>query len=121
VPFLGWLIDDFRIYTCADPYPIEVSLTDPIGGETLNTGEWVPITWQAPSNTAYVNLSYTLNNGVTWKTIVKNFSGNEFQWFVPNVTTKKTKCRVKVTAFNSKGVKVGGDQSDLFFTIQGLP
>jgi bacillolysin len=121
VPFLGWFIDDFRIYTCATPYPATVSLASPNGGETLNTGEWADITWQAPSNTAYVNLSYSLDNGVTWKAIVKSFSGSEFQWFVPNLKTTKTKCRVKVTAFDSKGAKIASDKSDLPFTIQALP
>jgi hypothetical protein len=117
--FLGWLIDDFRIYTCATPYPATVSLAYPNGGETLYPGNWETITWQAPRNTAYVNLSYTLNNGVTWKTIVKNFSGNAFQWFVPYQTANKTKCRVKVTAYNSNGAKVGVDQS-LPFRIEAL-
>jgi hypothetical protein len=120
VAFYGWFIDDFRIYTCATPYPSEVSLTYPNGGETLNTGDWANLTWQAPSDTAYVNLSYTLDNGATWKTIEKNFSGNAFQWFVPYQAANKTKCRVKVTAFDSKGVKVGADQSASPFTIEVL-
>lgn len=120
VPFYGWFVDDFRIYTCATPYPVTVSLTYPNGGETLNTGEWANITWEAPSDTAYVNLTYSLDNGVTWKTIEKNVSGNAFQWFVPYVKANKTKCRVKVTAFDSKGAKVGVDRSALPFTIQAL-
>jgi Zn-dependent metalloprotease len=116
----GWFIDDFRIYTCATPYPSTPTVTYPNGGETLYTGQWANITWEAPLNTAYITISYTLDNGVTWKVIEKNFSGSEFQWFVPYQTSNKTKCGVKVTAFNSKGVKVGEDKSDGPFTIEVL-
>jgi hypothetical protein len=120
VPFYGWFIDDVRLYTCATPYPVDVSLTYPNGGESLNAGQWETITWQAPSDAAYVSLKYTLNNGVTWKKIDKNVSGNSFQWLVPSVKASKTKCRVKVTAFDSKGAKIGTDKSASTFTIQAF-
>jgi Zn-dependent metalloprotease len=113
----GWFIDDFRIYTCSTPFPSTPSLTYPNGGETLNTGDRVNITWEAPINTAYVNLKYTVDNGSTWKSIDKNISGNAYQWIVPFQKAIKTKCLVKVTAFNKKGGKIGVDKSDAPFTI----
>jgi Zn-dependent metalloprotease len=115
---LGWFIDDVKIYTCSAPDPLTVELTYPNGGAVFKPGELKTITWNSPSRTAYSTLQYSIDNGVTWKTIEKNVPGNGFPWTVPLQANNKTKCWVKVTGYDSKGVKVGSDKSNAPFTIE---
>ena len=111
---LGWFIDDVRIYSCSAPDPASINLLYPTGGETLQPDDKVNITWSGPSNMAYVNLLYSTDNGVTWKSIEKYVSGTEYDWIVPRQTNNKIKCLVKVTGFDSKGVSIGSDKSAPF-------
>ena len=113
----GWFIDDVRIYTCSDPDPLSMTLTYPDGSETFGTGEPVTITWSGPTNLAYATLQYSIDNGLTWKTIEKNVTGIEYPWTVPFLTTNKSKCLIKVTGYNSKGVRLGTDKSNSPFAI----
>jgi Zn-dependent metalloprotease len=115
---LGWFIDDVRIYSCDIPDPDSMILYSPNGGEPLKPDDLVNIMWGGPSDMAYVNLSYSIDGGVTWKTIEKYVSGTEYDWIMPRQTGNKTKCLVKVAGFNSKGVSIGSDKSDGQFSIE---
>jgi hypothetical protein len=114
VSSLGWFIDDVRIYTCSAPDPASINLLYPTGGETFQPDDKVSITWSGPSNMAYVNLSYSTDNGVTWKSIEKYVSGTGYDWIVSRQKNNKTKCLVKVTGFTSKGGIIGSDKSAPF-------
>jgi len=110
----GWFIDDVRIYTCSAPDPDTMTVTAPSNGGKYMSGGIETIRWQGPSRTAYVDLSYSLDDGKTWAGIEKNIPGNEYQWVIPIVTQNKTKCRIKVNGFDEKGTKIGADKSDSF-------
>ena len=68
-----------------------------------------------------MKLSYTVNNGVTWKTI-KTVTGNpgSYSWTLPQVAQSKSKCKVKVELKDAGGNTIGSDMSDSIFTINNL-
>ena len=115
VPFAGWFIDDFRIYTCSNPDPLSMTLTYPSEGQILKPGENETITWTGPSDMAYATLRYSLDKGVTWKTIEKNHTGTDYYWEVPLQQNNK-KGIMKVTGYNSKGESLGS--SSVPFSIE---
>jgi hypothetical protein len=113
-------------------FMIEVAkLTSPNGGGTpLVSGAATDITWRinntkSPATKAV--LSYTTNGGTTWKpiiTLAEGYPPGEYShlWLVPGVgTTPKTRCKVKVVLKNTKGITVGSDISDAYFTISPGP
>ena len=111
---LGWFIDDVRIYTCSAPDPDSLTINAPSEGERYMSGAIETIRWQGPSRTAYVDLSYSLDDGKTWAGIEKNIPGNEYPWIVPIVTKNKTKCRIKLNGFGESGVRIGSAKSNSF-------
>lgn len=115
---LGWFIDDVRIYTCSSPDPASMVLAAPHGGETFSSGETTTIQWSGPSNTAYSTLSYSTDNGATWKTIEKYLSGWTYEWIVPVQTANKPKSLIKVTGYDSNGKVIGSDGSNSPFAIE---
>jgi hypothetical protein len=66
-----------------------------------------------------VNLLYTLDGGGVWKPILPSPVGNPgtYSWTVPLVAKPKTRCKVKVVLKDEKGITVGSDISDAYFTI----
>jgi len=115
VPFAGWFIDDFRIYTCSNPDPLSMTLTYPSEGQILKPGEYETITWTGPSEMAYATLRYSLDKGATWKTIEKNHTGTDYYWEVPLQQNNK-KGIMKVTGYNSKGESL--ESSSVPFSIE---
>jgi predicted outer membrane repeat protein len=97
-----------------------VKVTSPNGGENLAPGSNPPITWETNATKGTVRkviLSYTLNNGITWKPIV-TLSGNPGvynEWIVPAKSSPN--CKVKVIVKNASGTVIGSDVSDGVFTI----
>jgi hypothetical protein len=86
------------------------------GGEFLPAGETHTITWGAPAAATKFTLSYSLDNGVTWKSIAKGVTGNHHAWSVPIFSANK-KAKIKVIGLNNKSVVVGSDVSDGQFTL----
>ena len=118
--------------TSDGPFTIEVvKLETPSGpGISMNFGEVYNITWTThvtanPVET--VELYYTQNATVTpvpWRWIASFKPGDYpdgYPWTVPDLTKKKTKCRVKMVLKDANDYKVGGDVSDHNFTIQPSP
>ncbi len=109
-------------------FTIEViKLLSPNGGESLTSGDSIPISWtinKTRKPIAKMIISYTLNGGLTWKTVIIFPGGGSGSWSiiwtVPTVSTKKTKCKVKVVLKDSAGNVIGSDLSDGFFTISPL-
>lgn len=67
-------------------------------------------------------LFYTVDGGVTWKTIYTDTTNitqgtYDFPWTVPPVAGSKAKCKVKVVIKSAGGVVLGTDVSDGFFPI----
>ncbi len=71
-----------------------------------------------------LSLSYSLNDGLTWKSITNtsqlNLFDGGFSWTVPVVSKIKQKCKVKVV-FMDIYRKMIGDVSDGVFTIIPAP
>jgi hypothetical protein len=96
------------------------------GGEILTSGTSYTIEWQTNreigTSVATAKLFYTKNGGITWKRIT-SLTGNpgRYIWTVPQVTSAKTQCRIKVVLKDTSGQKVGKDKSDSYFIIQPAP
>jgi hypothetical protein len=111
------------------PFAIEViRLTSPNAGEPpLTSGGQHTVTWTTNATKAPVDhivLSYTLNNGRTWKridTTADSADDGSVIWNVPDVTSQKNNCRVKIVLKDISGNTVGSDASDGVFTIQLPP
>ena len=111
------------------PFTIDVlRLTSPNAGEPpITSGGQHTITWTTNTTVApvdYIVLSYTLNNGLTWKTIdttADSVDDGSFIWNVPDVARQKNNCRVKIVVKDAFGNTVGSDVSDGVFTIQPVP
>ena len=97
-----------------------VRLTSPNGGggQTLQIGAPVPITWLTNGTSKSVNkvkLSYSINGGSSW-TPIATVTGNPgtYNWTVPN--SPGGTCRARVELFNNN-TAIGDDTSDQDFTI----
>ncbi|HYQ48123.1 MAG TPA: hypothetical protein VEP69_03570, partial [Thermodesulfovibrionales bacterium] len=104
-----------------EPFTIEVlKLTYPNGGETFTSGDSPTITWASNIPPAdHVVLSYTLDNGLTWKKIDTTTDPSDdgsFTWTVPTLGKAKTS-KVKIVLKNAAGNTLGKDMSDAVFTI----
>jgi hypothetical protein len=97
----------------------EVTVLTPNGGELFAAGEDVLIEWGAPATAVKFELFYSVDDGLTWKAITKDFVfGMTYGWIVPPSRGNKRSCLLKVVGYNSKGVPVGSDRSDGVFTIE---
>lgn len=94
-------------------------LFDPNGNEQIPAGSQYKIRWNIPPDSDMVTfkIKYSLDKGVTWKTIGKHLTGSTLDWTLPTPTKDKKKCLVRVIGYNSKNKKVRSDASDRFFTV----
>jgi hypothetical protein len=103
------------------PFTIEVvKIVSPNGGELLESGSTWPIMWRTNCTirpVARVELYYTTGGGIWNLTTTLVGNPGSYNWTVPSVTTKKTKCKVKIVLKDARGVAVGSDVSDKVFTI----
>ena len=126
--WIGYNGNDVKIGTDVSdaPFTVEVlRLNSPNGGEApLTSGTQYPITWTTSPNVPpvkRVQLSYTLDNGATWRPIDTTGDPSDdgrFLWTVPGVTTEKDRCRVKIVLKDASGKTLGSDGSDGVFTVQ---
>jgi len=95
-----------------------VKLLAPNGGEIIPSGRPdYPISWEAPPEAVSFNLTYSLDNGLTWIPIASNVPGasyNSYNWSVPKPWGNTKACLVKVKGFDSSNGKVGVAISALF-------
>jgi hypothetical protein len=82
------------------------------------SGSSYTIQWGAPPGAVKFTVRYSVDNGVTWKTIARDVTGNSCDWTVPTLARNKKKCRVKVIGYDETGVKLDSDISDSPFTIE---
>ncbi len=91
-----------------------ITITFPNGGETLPAGSAQLIAWQSAGNTSTVKLEYSLNNGVSWTTIVAlTANTGSSVWVVPDSPNTQALVRVSNTADPAIF-----DVSDATFAIQ---
>lgn len=93
--------------------PATITVTEPNGGEAWTSGTGHLINWTYTGNVSRVNLEYSTDNGVTWKSIESDRSntGSKY-WTIPDDASDEAKVRVTSTS-NSTVF----DESDEVFTI----
>jgi len=97
-------------------WPIEVF--SPAGGEIITSGSRCLIQWYGDSRAEEFELLYSLNKGKSWQPIATlTGSFRSYEWTVPEVLKRKTKCKVKVVLKDENGKRLGSDVSDGVFTI----
>ncbi|MFN4854531.1 MAG: PKD domain-containing protein [Bacteroidota bacterium] len=91
-----------------------ITLTAPNGGESISGFGNTQITWTASQLPgSYVDLEYTINNGLSWTYIVSGiYNGGSYSWQVPN--TPSSQCRVRVSCYGFNNIQ---DISNNVFTI----
>jgi len=98
----------------------ELTLLTANGEEIIPSGSVYTVEWVAPFNANNVKLKLSTDKGKTWEKIEKGIIDTSYDWDIPTRKQNKTKCLVKVQAFDSSGDKIGVDQSDAPFTIEVL-
>ncbi|MFH2031138.1 MAG: T9SS type A sorting domain-containing protein, partial [Bacteroidota bacterium] len=96
-----------------------LKLTAPNGGKNYKVGSTLPITWTNSSNIMNVNLEYSADNGVSWKSINSSTitaADGTFNWVIPSeVCSDKMLVRV-LDALYPNVI----DASDAVFNTKGL-
>ncbi len=93
------------------------AVTSPNGGESLEIGSNVNITWTNGGGSAVAHtVESSGDSGMTWTLLADSLAGGgggSLAWVVPNLPSREA--LVRVTLFNSAGAVI--DQSDAFFDI----
>lgn len=91
-------------------YSQSITVLSPNGGETLNYGDTVSISWTSVG-ISQVSIEYSINGGMNWVTISTDVpSPGNFSWAVPNSPTTIGLVRVKSGIYS--------DQSNSVFFIK---
>ena len=112
--------DSDAFFTIQAPPPAgpAVQVTFPNGGETLQAGQTVNITWTVSGATSQ-SVLFT-QNGVSFTPIQSGLPGTQtaLSWTIP--ATLSGQAKIRIVAQNAAGASAQ-DDSDAFFTIQAPP
>lgn len=97
-----------------------VLVTSPNGGEKIAAGTAYEIQWTGLTDEVKYAVKYSLDGGIKWQTVAASVKGKSRLWNVPKPTTTKTKCLIRVLAYNTQGSVLRSDDSDQPFTIQSV-
>ncbi|MCP4149469.1 MAG: hypothetical protein GY757_17105 [bacterium] len=76
--------------------PSSITVTSPIGGESLMAGSTHNITWNSTGTISTVKIEYTSNNGSSWNTIrATTTNDGSYAWSIPDVDS--TTCLVRIS------------------------
>lgn len=94
----------------------EITVTNPIGGETFVPSEVQRIRWDASDGTATFTVAYSVNNGTTWTNASTTIPATRryYDWTVPS-TAATAQALIKVTRGTAS------DISDTNFVILKVP
>ena len=114
-------ISDAAFTIALDQVPPTITLFAPNGGESLPTGGWFNIQWEADDNVGVVGdtVFLSIDGGANWEVVIVQ-SGNpeNYNWNLPN--SPSTQCKIKVVVFDACG-NVEEDESDNVFEIYYQP
>ncbi|NQZ37622.1 MAG: T9SS type A sorting domain-containing protein, partial [Crocinitomicaceae bacterium] len=83
-----------------------IALESPLGGESINGCETLPITWCAGSTSGDYKLEYTEDGGATWNLIVDNHTlagtNPTYNWVLPNLNSTQFQVKVSDAQFAAK-------------------
>ncbi|MBU1096641.1 MAG: hypothetical protein KKB34_09200 [Bacteroidetes bacterium] len=104
-------------FTIVQNPTVDIVVVQPNGGEEWNSGTTQTIKWTS-KGIASVDLEYSTNNGVNWKTIENNVpSSGYYTWSqVPN--TASNNCKIRISNSN---IGVPFDESNGSFSILPEP
>ncbi len=71
-----------------------VRVLSPNGGERINAGDTITITWTGTTKSDTVRLEYSLDAGKTWLKIASRVSDTSYRWRVPDTVAKQCLFRV---------------------------
>ena len=87
----------FIVACGADACAQSLTLLYPNGGETLDAGSTVALSWKTTGGTiSRVTLEHSADNGATWMSIVRSVTNTgSYSWTVP--VASSSKCLVRVS------------------------
>jgi hypothetical protein len=115
-PYPSFSINEIYVAILDETTTVKVLL--PNGNEVIPSGSTYAIQWNASPEAVQFKLEYSEDNGTSWLTIVDSVTGSSYNWSVPSPMNNKTRCRVRVTAYNASDEKVSEDTSDSTFTVE---
>jgi len=93
-----------------------LTVTSPNGGENWDPGSSQDITWTSTGTIGDVAIDYSVDNGMSWKSVVANTANDgTYSWTVPDDPSSASLVRVSEAADGSPS-----DVSDGVFSIPGL-
>jgi hypothetical protein len=106
-----------------------VTLLSPNGGQIFHPGDTTTVEWRACAAAASFDVMFSMDNGATWKNVgdgntpvmieLEKLTGTALPVkILPPSTGNKTKCLLKVVAYNGRGAKIGEDKSDIPFSVE---
>jgi hypothetical protein len=102
------------VFTIAAPSSDYIMVTSPDGGEVLSAGGTFDIAWDSSGAFPYVNIEYSIDDGVSWTAIVTSTTNDgSYTWGVPG--TPSEFCLVRIS--NSDRDNEPSDVSDGVFSI----
>jgi len=105
------------VFAIITPLPATVTLTSPIGGESLVVGRGHNITWSSTGSLGNVKLEYSIDNGGSWTTISSSTSNDgSHTWTIPNAPSSHALVRISDAADNDPQ-----DASNSVFSITSPP
>jgi len=97
--------------------PPAITVTSPVGGESLLVGASHNITWSTQGRVGNVRIEYSTNGGGTWTTIIAETDNDGlYAWPAPNAVSDSCLVRVSEAADGAPS-----DVSDSAFAIQNVP
>jgi hypothetical protein len=93
-----------------------LTVVSPNGGEVFNAGSTQQISWTS-NNVSFVKLEYSIDNGLSWTTIVNSFAAGtgSYTWSIPNAPTNEGLIRISDASYPNVR-----DLSDNVFSIRGI-
>ena len=107
-----------NVFTIVQP---SISITSPIGTESLQVGTSQNITWTS-NYVTNVKIEYTTDNGGSWSTVIVSTpaSSGSFIWTVPN--TPSALCKVRISdASNASLNSVSTNPFSIIIPCLGIP
>ena len=105
------------LFAIADLTPPDISVVFPNGGEVLEVGDTVDISWIATdySGIDHINIEFSRYGGFGWETLYVDLEDDSTEsWVVPN--TPSNHCLIRAVAYDTY-LNVSEDTSDTLFAI----
>lgn len=100
-------LDNVRLTKSNEPI---IRVTAPVSGTSWKTGTENKISWTNTGTLETVKISYTIDNGTSWTTVVESLTNmQKFWWKIPDISSS-TNCKIAVSSIDGKY----SDTSDAF-------